>query len=634
MRNCITPRAVILSLLIIPFHAYLMLVTEIVLYSSSPTCFSIFYTSVCILFLLVIANMGIKRWFPKYVFSQAELLTVYISSNISIIFVGHDFLQGLINASAYPLRFATAENNWYNLFINKIPDWAIVKDKVAVDAFYVGGENFFQWKYLSAWIKPMGTWSIFILIMMYVMMCINSIVRKQWNENEKLSYPLINLPIEMTKDNSPLFKNKGLYYGIAVAVLFSLLQGFSSVLPTFPVMSLKNLDVNSFFVNPPMNAMGFTPIRAYPIVIGISYLIPADLSFSLWFFFLLGRLQNILGSAWGINTIPRYPFLYEQSFGALVGIFVFAVYFGRQHFKEVIFKTFGRSNIDDSNEAISYRVAFWGMLIGMIAMMCFARALGTSAWIALILIVGYYIACISLSRTRAELGNPAHDIFSYNIMSILVNNFGTSNLGNSNIIGMHLNYWYNRSYRSNMMPFQLESITMNEKIGVKPRSSVKLIGLMTVVGLFAGMVIMLWLCYKLGTASSMNAVTNVFGIEVFNGMEGAMKSGTIADPYGIWAIVSGFLVYLILAVAKIKVAGFPLNPVAYAMMGSWSMMFLWSSTFISWLVKIIILRFGGMKVFLSALPFFLGLILGDCLVGTAWCIVSVILGMPTYSIFP
>ena len=634
MKNSITPRAIIISLLILPIHAYVMLITEIVLYSSSPTCFSIFYTSVFILFLSTIINLGLKKFFPKHALSQGELITIYIASNISIIFVGHDFLQSLINTTAYPLRFATAENNWYNLMINKIPDWIVIKDKDAVDAYYVGGDTFFQWRYIKAWIKPIAIWSCFILVLMYVMMCINTIIRKQWNENEKLAYPLINLPLEMTKDKTPLLQNKLFYTGIGIAVVFSCLQGLSTIFPTFPVLSIKEIYLHNYFVDPPWNSMGFTPIRFYPIVIGISYLIPTDLSFSIWFFFIFSRLQNIFGAATGINTIPRFPFLYEQSAGALWGIFAFAVFYGRKHLIEVIKKAFGKSDLDDSTEVISYRTAFWGMLIGMALMMCFNRVLGVSVWVAVLLVIGYFVACTSLTRTRAELGNPAHDIFSYNIISIMMSNLGTANLGNNNIIGMYLNYWYNRSYRSNMMPFQLESITMNEKIGITPKSTGKLIALMTIAGLIVGLVIMLGIYYKLGASTSMNPVTNIFGIEVFGGMEGSLKSGTIADVNGIIALITGFVGYCVLAIAKVKIPGFPLNPVAYAMMGSWSLMWIWSGAMLSWAVKVIILRFGGMKVFLNALPFFLGLILGDCIVGTIWCIVSLILKMPTYSIFP
>ena len=45
-----------------------------------------------------------------------------------------------------------------------------------------------------------------------MMLCINSILRRQWTENEKLSYPLVALPLEMVSPRTHLFKGR-LFWG-------------------------------------------------------------------------------------------------------------------------------------------------------------------------------------------------------------------------------------------------------------------------------------------------------------------------------------------------------------------------------------------------------------------------------------
>jgi hypothetical protein len=59
----------------------------------------------------------------------------------------------------------------------------------------------------------------------------------------------------------------------------------------------------------------------------------------------------------------------------------------------------------------------------------------------------------------------------------------------------------------------------------------------------------------------------------------------------------------------------------------------WNYSFISWLVKLIILRYGGIKSHRRAIPIFLGLILGDYTVGAIWSIIGAITGIPTYKIY-
>ncbi|MBP5273868.1 MAG: hypothetical protein ILO36_02895 [Abditibacteriota bacterium] len=633
--NKITLRSIIISLIIMPFHIYLIFESELVLYHSQITCFPLFYTSVFILLMLCLGNLLLKKLCPSKALTRAELITIYAASNISVVWVSHDFMQVLINGMCYGMRYATAENNWFNLIINRTPDWAIIKDKAAVDAFYLGNENFFQWKYVSAWLKPMACWSGFVLIMFYVMMCMNTIIRRQWIENEKLSYPLTAIPVSMTENTEGFFRNRLLYVGIFLSIAFSLLQGLSSVFPSFPVMSFRDMNVSTYIVNPPWNAIGNMPIRVYPIVIGILYLIPTDLCFSLFFFYLLFKAECVFGAIAGINSIPYYPFLKEQSSGAIIGIFVFTIYFSRYHLLNVVKTVFsGRDIPRDPDEVMSYRVAFWGMIIGITCMIMFTRALGANLFFATLLIWGYFIVCLSVNRVRAESGTPNHDIDSSGIVAMLRVNAGSTNMGPGNIIASELSSWYNRSFRSNMMPIQMETMFMTRTAGIGQKSAALFIGFITLMGLFIGVSLMLWLYYKLGAANRISHVANIFGSEIYNQINSQLKNGTLLSSNGVIAIFCGFVIYSLLAIARVKFIGFPLHPVAYAMSGSWCITYIWLSAIIAWITKTVILRYGGMRVFLRAMPLFLGLILGDCISGTVWCIIAAILGTPTHSIFP
>jgi len=66
-----------------------------------------------------------------------------------------------------------------------------------------------------------------------------TILRKQWAETERLSYPTIQLPLEMTNPETDLFLRKLFWIGFSIAALVDLLNGLSFVLPSVPYLLLK-----------------------------------------------------------------------------------------------------------------------------------------------------------------------------------------------------------------------------------------------------------------------------------------------------------------------------------------------------------------------------------------------------------
>ena len=60
-------------------------------------------------------------------------------------------------------------------------------------------------------------------------------------------------------------------------------------------------------------------------------------------------------------------------------------------------------------------------------------------------------------------------------------------------------------------------------------------------------------------------------------------------------------------------ARFPFHPLGYCI--GPGLIWHWSPFFIAWLLKLVILRYGGLRFYRRALPFFLGLVLGDYVLG-------------------
>jgi hypothetical protein len=54
------------------------------------------------------------------------------------------------------------------------------------------------------------------------------------------------------------------------------------------------------------------------------------------------------------------------------------------------------------------------------------------------------------------------------------------------------------------------------------------------------------------------------------------------------------------------------------------------SIFVGWLLKLLILKFGGIRMHRASTPLFLGLILGEFVLGAFWSVLGIVLKMSTY----
>jgi hypothetical protein len=96
----------------------------------------------------------------------------------------------------------------------------------------------------------------------------------------------------------------------------------------------------------------------------------------------------------------------------------------------------------------------------------------------------------------------------------------------------------------------------------------------------------------------------------------------------------GGLVLLVLYALRTRFVSFPLNPAAYVFAYSYTMKYFWFDFLLAWVVKGLILRYGGMKIYRRAMPLFLGLILGEFVTSSFWAIVGAFTGQQLYRTFP
>ena len=621
----IRPFVILMVVVLVPLNCW-WVVASTRRVGTSPTQVSLFFNAIFTILVVqcVSATSRLRRGTKAPLLNRAEILVIYTCVSIGSGLAGVDRLLVLIPLPGHAHWFATPENDWAALFHRHIPQWLTISDKGILEDYYKGVSTFYTWRILKAWLSVILWWSAFIVALHLVMLCINITLRKRWVEAERLSYPIIQLPIEMTKPNWSFFRLPWMWIGLGLGATINIINGLNFLFPVVPSLGGKLYDLRQLLPDRPWNAIGWSPIAVFPFGVGLSFFIPLDLSFSCWAFWLIWRVERISGDIMGWRGWPRFPYEAEQSHGAYIGLCVVAIWMSREHLKQVGKRILRPArHQDEAEEPISYRMALAGMIAGLTFILIFCLKMGMSFWIIILFFAIWLAISIAITRLRAELGSPVHDLHFIGPDEMLPRMFGVRYLGAANLTGFSYLYFLNRAHRSHVMPHQLEGFKLAEVVHIPLRRFAVLMLFASVLGALASFWAFLSFSYWDGGFSG-------FGRESFNRLERWLSYATPIDLPAIVFAVAGFGLTLLLAAMRMRFLWWNLHPVGYAISGSWAINPMIGSIFIGWLLKWIILKYGGIRWHRKAIPFFLGIVLGEFLVGTFWSLLGVITDQRMY----
>src|SRR4051812_26699395 len=129
-------RAMLIGALLIPVVCIFNEYTEIVAEGTDMVAMSLIIAVVILLFLLVMINLGLKKWAPRFAFSQAELMYIYVMLTVSVGISGIGMTQFLVPQLGNLYHFANETNKW-DQFWPYVPHW-FVPDRAVLPAFYAG----------------------------------------------------------------------------------------------------------------------------------------------------------------------------------------------------------------------------------------------------------------------------------------------------------------------------------------------------------------------------------------------------------------------------------------------------------------------------------------------------------------
>jgi hypothetical protein len=645
----VRPRALILGLLLVPLNCVWLSQMEMATQYSAgygggpyPTTFSLFGNVVYLLVLLSLANALLARVRPGWALRRNELIVVYVMLSIASAVDAIDCLDVLFPMLTHIHRYddPLAGRPYGRELLPYTPELFIVRDAEAVTAWHEGGAGFWTLNTLRAWGAPLLLWGGFTGVMLWVMLCLAGILRAKWIEQERLSYPITHIPVQVSDPRLGLFRERLFWIGFAVSAGISLVNGLSVHFPVIPTVRVKYWDLSPYFVGRPWNAMGWTPISFYPFGVGLGYLLPPDLLFSSWFFYWFIKAERVLASATGwLGFDARAPYIEEQSFGAYMYVALFGVWLGRRYFAGVLREALGRGigaggathHAAGNGDWLSMRVCVLGSLGGMVALTGFFVYFGMSPWLAAAAWAIYWLLAVSVTRMRAELGPPAHDLHRGGPDYMLTGLLGTRIMGPRDLSLLSWFYWFNRAYRSLAMPHMLEGFAMARRQGFRDQAVTLGVILAGIAGTYATFAALGYFGYTRGAEAKMAWHATGFGWEAFNRLRGWMNNPTAPNPAAMGGVLGGLLLAAGLHQMTTRFLWWPLHPLGFAIAGSYSMATMWCPMLIAWALKQALLRFGGQSWYLRGVPFFMGLLMGDYLTGCTWPILGWALGRTMYS---
>lgn len=497
----------------------------------------------------------------------------------------------------------------------------------------------------QAWINPLMFWVPILLSLIFACLAIAVILHKQWADNEHLQYPVAMFADAMLpqEDGSKSVFSKRMFWVAMLTITLIyinnyLCQWFPEYL--IPVrLRLPLSDFNKVF--PTIGKGGgwglFAP-QLYFSVIAIAYLVPGDVSLAFglgpWLWALMtGTLLN-----YGISmekmveggttyTAPR-PRSFMQ-FGSNVAYFIVMMYTGRHYYRKVIEAIFGKKNDEVAPGAawagrcaILFIASFILLLVFQVGIDWQLAVIYTSLLLMFYVVLGRIVCESGLFHVQPGM---APCVIVWGIL-------GASNLGPKTIFLLQMvSIMFSIDPRETIMPYVMNTLKLVQKHRQPLGKTTSLAASSLVLGLFIAVAASLYFQYDYGfgcTESWANnsvpimqpsnavAITSKLkaqdALEYANNVSGWARFRHInPNPLCTWSFVIGMALVFAFCFAKLRYTWWPLSPLLLVTWNTSHLHAFAGSFLIGWLIKKLVLKFGGSQTFNDLKPIMIGLITGE-----------------------
>lgn len=482
----------------------------------------------------------------------------------------------------------------------------------------------------AAWLKPLAIWTPFYFAVYWIVLCFSSILSPHWEDNEKLLFPLTQVPVEMVKPSngvlSSLLKSWLMWACFGVACFLYVMKGLHTYFPSVPDINLQS-NIGPVFQEGPMRTFNYLPTHVYPEMIGIAYLLTSEVGFSMWFFYIFRLLQQFLREAVGYTEFHG-DFFHYQTVGGYVVLAAAVLYTARQHLARVLrYVFFGESEQGWPARPQPYRLAVYGFILGELFIWWWCWRVGMDVVWAILLYLMFPLGSMIVARVICEAGMFIYST-PFRMDELLFWLAGTRRIGPQNVTLLSAVSWTQiRSTATLNMPAIFQSLKIGSDAQLhRPQlfwwMFVAVCVTILTCHVTSPYVIYTWGVRKLGWWPSRSSQNTV------NKLVRYLTSPTEMHARDWTAMGLGAGLTVLLVIMRQRFLWWPFHPLGYVAWLGWPIHRYWMSFLIGWLAKTMVVRSFGYKGFRLLRPAAFGLILGICFILTFWIVVHLFVEGP------
>jgi hypothetical protein len=584
---------------------------------------------------------------PAWALGRAEALLVYAMLLVAAGIPSAGLTLPVLSVAVAPAYYHAAADAAAQM----TPGWLRVTDPDAIREYYLGLDEgtAVPWR---AWREPLAAWALFALLLYTAFLCLALLLRRAWVEDERLTFPLVQVPLEIVGRDAPssgaggghrgrtFFGNPAAWAGIAVPALLHSLNALHRYWPAIPAGFTSPIPVGETLTDRPWNALSDLKAVVYFSVIGLTFLLSSEVSLSLWGFFLLSRLELLLFAALGFDdrtstaAVGFSPgwFVTNQMWGALL-------FYGAMLLVEGL-RTAARElrrlqRAGDRPGAATLRLAFVGLVVSVALLGFWLHAAGGQLTLQLVGLAFWMLSMLSLTRLACAGGLLLIDT-NFLPRDILYRTLGHNVVRPPDLVVLtYANTVVAYYPQLNMLPFMFHAVKLGEEARLPPRRLALALGLAILVALPFSFGTALALVYQRGALTLNEFQLGGMARGNFDELAAYLASPSAPQIHTPVSLAVGAAVMAALIALRRSVWWWPLSPLGYLVGSSYTVMHqLWFCVLLGWLANALVRRYGGLRAFLQCRPFFLGLILGEFLTAAVWIVIDALLGIRGHNVFP
>jgi len=645
-------RGVVVGLVGVAFLSSIIPYVDVYL-QASPLASNFLPTGVFLCFLAILGVNTLLRS-GRLALTRQEVLLAYITMLVPSAIPAEGLATRLIPTLVGLTYYATPANEWLMLYARHVPDWMAITHKTTVLWFFEGAPKGVSIPY-ELWIEPLAWWTTLVFSLYLILMSLTSVLRHQWMDAERLQFPLAQIPLTIVGDDphpswaSEFFRNR--YVWIAAAIPFALhgIAGLAQYFPAVTVPSLSGVQLGSFMsgstflMDPPFNVLRDIKFNLYWSVLGVSYLLRAEVSLSVWVFEWVYAVEEVLFHATGIgggtqSWSPLHTFGYDlasryQKVGATLLAAAFFLYLARGRIRELCRAALGRSTGIVRDEPPYEGWVIWGLLGGTAFFLGWTTSAGMDVLVSVLLLIFFLAIAIVAARIVAATGLLwVYDSFvpMHGVSKVM----GTARITPQTYTMVGFIDFVALFDRSNIMPQQFDSLKIAHSNRITQKHVLVGVALGILVACVVSYVAILNLAYDHGGINLQDwpfrGGTNWLWKRI-----AALRRHMVFTDWTVLATMAGGALAMggLLFVHR-HFLWWPIYPLGFVIGDTVASRQIWFPVFLGWLVKTLVQKFGGQRGYTNLRPAAMGLILGEFLAVLVWLVVAAVLGRIDHKVFP